>query len=300
MNMREFWANEAAMMRDKSGLLGKEVLMPVSNNPTARKVVNFDTGYWQEASKTKTDTQVIVCSIKYYNQIKLSNINECLLEAKRIFKTFSKGEYEFDIRFEEISSIVYDHSKYGMSGLSLTQLPLGYFMEFVDGIGTGLTEPNPTNPFSSSHFYIKSGSLANVQEIGRVIVHETLHPLLDHSWIEAPNPIKTITNPIAGFYKKLKEATWMYKEEEAQKAGSITDYIKKNLLKEAKIFAKNIMTTPEYVIPPFNFKKEAEYILNALDIKISKDTDYNIMNEGYDLHELQFNKIVSIVPLKKK
>jgi Protein-glutamine gamma-glutamyltransferase len=30
MNMREFWANEAAMMRDKSGVLGKEVLMPVS------------------------------------------------------------------------------------------------------------------------------------------------------------------------------------------------------------------------------------------------------------------------------
>jgi hypothetical protein len=29
MSTREFWANEAAMMRDKSGVLGKEVLMPV-------------------------------------------------------------------------------------------------------------------------------------------------------------------------------------------------------------------------------------------------------------------------------
>lgn len=29
MSTREFWANEAAMMRDKSGVLGKEVLMPI-------------------------------------------------------------------------------------------------------------------------------------------------------------------------------------------------------------------------------------------------------------------------------
>ena len=34
MNMREYWANEAAMMRDKSGVLGKEVLMPVGSNAT--------------------------------------------------------------------------------------------------------------------------------------------------------------------------------------------------------------------------------------------------------------------------
>jgi hypothetical protein len=32
MNMRDFWANEAAAMRDTSGVLGKEVLKPVENS----------------------------------------------------------------------------------------------------------------------------------------------------------------------------------------------------------------------------------------------------------------------------
>jgi hypothetical protein len=300
MNMRDFWANEAAAMRDTSGVLGKEVLNPVGVGFTGKKIVNFDTGFWRETCETDKNKQVIVCSIKYYNQIRLSNINQCLSKAKEIFQTFSKGIYEFEMRFEETTSALYDHSKYGMAGLSLNRLPEGYFMEFVDGIGTGLTEPNPTNSFKSSHFYIKSGSFAEPKEIGRIIVHEALHTLLDHSWIEAPNPVPTISNPIAQFYTKLKEATWMYKTEEAQKTGSITAYIKKNLLKEAEIFAKNIMTTPEYVIEPFNFKKEAKYILNALDIKIINDTDYNVMNEGSNLHEFQFSKIVSTVPTKKK
>ena len=36
MNMRDFWANEAAMIRDKSGVLGKEVLMPVGSGSASK------------------------------------------------------------------------------------------------------------------------------------------------------------------------------------------------------------------------------------------------------------------------
>ena len=80
MNMREYWANEAAMMRDKSGVLGKEVLTPVegkkstdnklmsgryvtSNNEFIVEVKNIETiplTYWyRQTNNPRIDTRLI-------------------------------------------------------------------------------------------------------------------------------------------------------------------------------------------------------------------------------------------------
>jgi GH24 family phage-related lysozyme (muramidase) len=51
MNMRDFWANEAAAMRDTSGVLGKEVLKPVTSTEKRSSEGKF---YWD-----KSDTNQI-------------------------------------------------------------------------------------------------------------------------------------------------------------------------------------------------------------------------------------------------
>jgi hypothetical protein len=76
MNMRDFWANEAAMMRDTSGVLGKEVLKPVNSSLSPKNTtslfVDFDSNkvvMWvavkQDNPRLRVGQKVIRLSRKY-------------------------------------------------------------------------------------------------------------------------------------------------------------------------------------------------------------------------------------------
>ena len=268
MNMREYWANEAAMMRDKSGVLGKEVLMPVSANPKRKSNdKSVRTGYWLEGSK-------IIFSTYIYNATSLPDdaVKIFLSRAKIIQENFKGAGYSFEFRYELVTSPRYDYKQtyrlYKGSNPKLLKyrpqvsdssnrgdlpwitdekdLPCEYYMELFDqvaGAGAdGGTHAHPLDRTESCYFAVFVSKELNNP---RTLIHEAFHPVLEHSYVSSPK------NPIYAIYSDFFQTIKGYLGErpsgmELSNYNKIIGrYIRANevLKGQAKTIRENIMTT---------------------------------------------------------
>jgi hypothetical protein len=293
MNMRDFWANEAAAMRDTSGVLGKEVLKPVSTNSAPKKIEeNFRTGYWLEGN-----TIVFSCYVydKYsLGRDKIDIVMQAAVKIRVGLKFKYNGiEYAFRLDFK-----ILDKPKYDINYVkTLDKLEDFFYMEFVAGTGTGVTHFNPDCPTKSAYFQIKVGDLMKYGsvdeftklEVSRVITHESFHPLIDHPWtFKSMNPLEdTIWTPIQNEIMKFRDLDNL----EQGKKNAVAS-LKAKFSKEIKVFTDNIMLSPEMLNPKTDINAyRAECIYKALDIDIWKNP--NIMNKGREIHYLQLEKILN-------
>jgi hypothetical protein len=311
MNMREFWANEAAAMRDTSGVLGKEVLKPVSNSfsPSNNDVdEKFATGYSLEGNK-------IVFSTFVYNATERRTNNEIRAffeKAKLIQQNFTIGGYSFDFRYQFVNKPKYDYNgtyrNYYGSNSKLkayvpkdrqsiddiylkwitddSKLPDYYYMELFDETdfnsgSDGGTHPNNSNRIRSCYFGL---TLSKMLDNQRTIIHESLHPVLDHTW--SNSDINPLYSTFERFFLDIKE-----KVAKPESDTVINTYIKNKLAIDAEMLRQNIMTTTsinsESEISKDLAKYLYEYLYNFIQLgSLSKGTKINI---------LQIKKIVQIL-----
>ena len=293
--MREFWANEAAMMRDKSALLGnleyvldKSVLKSASTGKESDSTSEeFETGYWLD-EKTKT----IVFSCYIYNATTHSDekiigfINKVVAIQGNFSAIIKETSYSFKFLYKFIKRPRYDYwNIYGNSRdnknpkikpyilkipntrsqddlkgyFEESSLPNEYYMDLFDLNPTakadGGTHINTNNPYKSCYFGL---SVASDLSNARTVVHESLHPVIPH--------IYTSESPLNGLFKDFFAIiTQLINERRKQGLSNeiskkqINDYIVSNgdLEKKATIIRKNIMTTEALFIMSDN----AEYQL---------------------------------------
>jgi hypothetical protein len=261
MNMRDFWANEAAAMRDTSGVLGKEVLKPVSTNSAPKKIEeDFRTGYWLEGNK-------IVFSTFVYNATEKRNSNEVrafLEKAKLIQRNMAGSGYSFDFRYQFVDKPKYDYNgtyrNYYGSNTKLknhvpkdrqsvdpiylkwitddSKLPDYYYMELFDETdfnsgSDGGTHPNNSNRTNSCYFGL---TLSKSLDNQRTIIHESFHPVLDHTW--SNTDLNPVYSTFECFFLDIRE-----KVAKPESDTVINTYIKNQLAIDAEILRQNIMTT---------------------------------------------------------
>ncbi|MEN9612118.1 MAG: hypothetical protein RLZZ628_2932 [Bacteroidota bacterium] len=327
MNLREFWAAEAAKLRDTSALLDVSALSPASTNKKVKsKDDDFQTGYWLE-DYPNSNCLTIIFSTYVFNGTSASDaaVEALLRAAKRIFENFnqndpvSEKEYYFEFRYKLVSEpryesgTTYSTSEYSTNVNSKnqklkkymhkrdevgilpqyynsSQLPNEYYMEIfneasaVNGVVTeGGASPNPNNRTKSAYFGLSIG--VNVNR-ARVIVHEGLHPMLEHTWAKG--------SPIAFIWDRFfNSITKLIADKKAQ-GKSIAQYVAEieremkantdNLKTDAAIIRENIMTTAGFI-------DETTYEEKGFYLFLGENIPMNYSN-GTKIHPLQIQDII--------
>jgi hypothetical protein len=312
MNMREYWANEAAAMRDTSGVLGKEVLTPVSVSPKRiNNEKNVRTGYWLEGKK-------IVFSTFVYNATTKSDaeIKAFLNSAKTIQENFKGNGYTFEFKCEFVTEPRYDYKrtyrlysgnnqkilkhkpKYADSGDGLlwikdeNELPCEYYMELFDQVrnaaSDGGTHFHPLDKTESCYFAIFIPEALDNQ---RTLIHETLHPVLEHS-IVGNNPIYAIYTSFFDTILKMRDDRDKSGMAILERDKEINRIIKANvvgLAEKATIIRENIMTTEAILLKSDNLKYyDLAYYLYDYGFP---ETKFKGFNSGTQIHLLQIESI---------
>ena len=210
----------------------------------------------EERKKSKLKTSKRVTDI-YMNQ------------AKNLQSTFAQGGFTFDFKWQVVDTPKYKY----VFGQEDKELPDYYFMYLNDGVGDeGGTHVNTDNPTKSSYFQVgllKNDSTKN----SRTIIHESLHPLLHHSWVESAN------NPLFATFKSLLDYVRKLIEDNTP-TGKIIALVRENKAVERAIIRNNIMTTAA--------------LDSAYNDIISYLDDFYVsskLNTGRKLDKKQFEKI---------
>ena len=209
------------------------------------------TGYYIEACKDETgkvcyydiEFATYICNVSNEPDEEIEKIGAMLMG---IFAAVLQGTVK-DIpvngifNYQLISKedpLHYDYKRI----LSDKQLPLYYLMDISNAEkekGKGGTHRNPLNPLRSAYFNVDladKNKLIDRLSSARTIIHEALHPILDHPWENTP------LNPIYPKYVVYRDdITRIYKDfDDFQK--EIDTYIQ---TPEVRNFRYNIMNTGE-------------------------------------------------------
>jgi hypothetical protein len=222
--------------------------------------------------------------------------------SKRLHPTLQmpKGNYTFEFKYK-ITPILYE---YPLSDLLLRD---GYYMELHDEVdlhadSDGGTHPNPEKRTSICYFSIAvSKGLSNQ----RTIFHESLHPILDHTF--AGGPLNPLYNIYTNFFELVKSTIIKLVE---SKPANVTvlqyrrtigifirnliqnnDYIKE----QATIIRENMMTTA--AINKSDQAIYSEYVLYLLDY-LKPNEQYETIDKGKKINSLQIKHIVEMIPGK--
>jgi hypothetical protein len=258
MNMREFWANEAAAMRDTSGVLGKEVLKPVSTNSAPKKnEEKFKTGYsckpissdnqGCQVHEIRFATYVVNTSINLKKQAKSKRIEEkteveyVMKGVKALFESLFSCEVD-----DNIYKAIFDYEIIETSNNKYYEYTLGnepdyYLMNLNDSkhvtfIPSSIARLDRAYIFVSIDMDSKDKSKINYASTSRTGVHESLHPIQNHPWTTDSIGNNNLSPLNSMFKKVLADLIKVMGKPE------LNTFLKSQ---ESQIIIKNIMNSDE-------------------------------------------------------
>ena len=208
MNMREYWANEAAMMRDKSGVLGKEVLMPVGSNAAPKKVNNAEdspTGiiviakskYGNENLTYRDDKLFTVSGDNY--EASLNSFEADALKTLNYLKKTSNTGRAFIEQLQKSSFAFFvqqgDNSKFDTDNPSNSM---------IKGVGAGGTATWNNNPMTAEKVPVSQ----NKKDDERNLMMNLAHELLGHGIDAKCGTRNVVAYDSKGIYKLKEAESW--------------------------------------------------------------------------------------------
>ena len=175
MNMREYWANEAAMMRDKSDVLGKEVLMPVGSRAEPKKtnseevpkgIIVISKSKYGNENLTYKDNKLLTVSGSNY-EVALNSFEADALKtlnylgktsktAKAFIEQLQKSSFAFYIQKSDISQFDAENPN----------------TSTVKGVGSGGITSWNNNPLTAEK--VPVGKDEKERNLAMILAHELL------------------------------------------------------------------------------------------------------------------------------